>query len=140
MESLSQTSGGYKPNAPFNGNLSPKAYTRSTPDGYNIGYGIGVLSFAAGANLGNYSVELEYTVTFHNSGHAKSIEYWITGQSDYIINFNGVYKNKGETTNVNTSACMATFDIPNGTTTVTFSIVLPTANASSIINYFKVVN
>ncbi len=125
----------YKPNAPMEQLSAYDMATLNDPD-YDIGYGKNVPSFFAAANLGNYGVELEYTVTFHNLGSAKTITYYADGPGNYIIHYNGTRQNKGEQ---NTSVPMATFDVPSDTTTtVTFSVVLPTASAAALNNYFQV--
>ena len=127
---------GYAPNAPL-GQLT--ALNKSTVNPMeNIGYGTNVSSFQAAANLGNYGIKMEYTVTFYNSGATKVVAYYMEGQGNYVIEYNGALLNKGET-QVSTTEPMASFIVPHGTKTVTFSVVLISPNSGSINNWLKVI-
>jgi hypothetical protein len=79
---------------------------------------------------------------FLNFGDDKWISYYIEGQGNYAINYNGEWRNKGSTTGTSPAenrAQMETFHIPgNDKTTITFSVVLPTGNSSAKNNYFEV--
>jgi hypothetical protein len=101
---------------------------------YNIGYGYNVTSNSVACNLGNYSVELEYVVTVHNSGSPRVIDYYMKGVGDYVIDSNGTLKNKGEETE--NWMKIDSFSVPSGTSMFVFRTVLPTANAAGIFNKF----
>jgi hypothetical protein len=105
---------------------------------YDIGYGSNVTSYAVVSGMGGYSVELTYNVTFNNLGSPKTISYHMDGQGAYIIDYNGVLRNRKPEPNGSFDETMAEFYVPTGKSTHTFTVVLPTANASGIENYFEI--
>jgi hypothetical protein len=105
---------------------------------YDIGYGSNVTSYAVVSGMGGYSVELTYNVTFNNLGSPKTISFHMDGQGAYIIDYNGVLRNRRPEPNGTYDETMAEFYVPTGKSTHTFTVVLPTANASGIENYFEI--
>jgi hypothetical protein len=51
---------------------------------------------------------------------------------------NGALQNRKPQTPGSFDETMATFNVPTGTSTHTFTVVLPTANAPGIENYFEI--
>jgi hypothetical protein len=92
-----------------------------------------VTSFALAANRGNYSVETAYTVTVHNLGGARTLEYWADSPGDYILEYEGALRAK-----LNAGARKAlSVMLPAGeSTTFTFSMAQPEADAIVLTNYF----
>jgi hypothetical protein len=113
--------------------LSSPYDTTVDSQSYNVGYGPNVTSFDVAVNMGNYSVEMEYNVTIHNSGGPRTVEYHVSGPGNYILNAKNQLKNKGDNPN---DVLMESFDVPSGTSTFTFSVVLPTGDASALDNWF----
>lgn len=97
------------------------------------------------ASLGNYGVVEKYTINITNSGsETKYLNYKITEESNIVINRNGNYvlhnsgsqdKDNVSKENDDTGVEYYLAELPPGkTTTVEFSITLPTADAGGIQN------
>jgi len=104
----------------------------------DIGFGMNVPSNLALCSMGSYAIELTYNVTIHNSGSPFNLEYWVDTPGDYIIDSKGSLKNKGVTSGSENIVKMETFYIGEGTQTISFSMVLPTADSSIIKNWFEI--